>query len=116
MTRSPGLGFTPGLMSALGDTKDREGYVAGRIYRRNVDLLEADLGEELVALEPNAGECFGFNTVAASVWRELEQPRSFEDLRDALLDQYDVDDEQCARELSQLLEDLTGRGLVKTSG
>jgi hypothetical protein len=78
-----------------------------------VELLEADLGDELVALEPNAGECFGFNSIATSVWRELEQPRSFEQLRNALLDQYEVEPRQCAAELRQLLDDLTARGLVK---
>jgi hypothetical protein len=48
--------------------------------------MEAELGDELVALDPNAGECFGFNSVATSVWRNLEQPKRFEQLRDALLD------------------------------
>jgi hypothetical protein len=85
------------------------------IYRRSVDLMEAELGDELVALDPNAGECFGFNSVATSVWRELEQPRSFDQLRDALLGEYEVDSEQCARELQELLDDLSARGLVTTA-
>ena len=33
--------------------------------------MEAELGEELVALDPQAGNCFGFNEVAAWVWRRL---------------------------------------------
>ena len=51
------------------------------MYRRAIDLMEAELGDELVALDPKAGECFGFNGVATSVWRILEEPRSFEQLR-----------------------------------
>jgi len=77
--------------------------------------MEAHLGDELVALDPNAGECFGFNNVATSVWRELEQPKSFEQLRDALLEEYEVAPEQCASELRELLDSLTARGLLATT-
>lgn len=84
------------------------------VYRRAVDLMEADLGDELVALDPNAGDCFGFNSVATSVWRQLEEPRTFEELRDALLDEYEIDQQQCAQELKELLENMSERGLIIT--
>jgi hypothetical protein len=74
--------------------------------------MEAELGDELVALEPAAGHCFGFNSVATSVWRQLDGPKTFEQLRDALLREYDVEPEQCARELQELLDDLCSRGLI----
>lgn len=82
------------------------------VYKRAVDLMEADLGDELVALDPNAGDCFGFNSVATSVWRQLEQPRTFEELRDALLNEYEVDQQRCAQELQELLQDMSKRGLI----
>lgn len=83
-------------------------------YRRATDLMEANLGDELVALDPDGGQCFGFNSVATSVWRELQQPRTFDQLRDVLLSEYDVDAEQCTRELQELLDDLSSKGLVTT--
>ena len=82
------------------------------IYKRSVQLMEAELGDELVALEPDVGRCFGFNNVAASVWRLLEQPKTLEQLRDALIEEYEVDPEQCSRELSELLADMSVKGLV----
>lgn len=85
------------------------------VYKRAIDLMEAELGDELVALDPTAGECFGFNNVAASVWRELAQPKNFEQLRDALLDEYEVQPDQCAEELGELLRDLADRGFVVTT-
>nr|NUR37995.1 PqqD family protein [Sphingomonas sp.] len=85
------------------------------VYQRAVDLMEADLGDELVALDPNAGECFGFNSVATSVWRQLAEPRSFEQLRDALLEEYQVEREQCAMELRELLANLAEQGLVTST-
>jgi len=81
-------------------------------YRRAVDLMEAPLGDEIVALDPAAGICFGFNSVASSVWTLLAEPRSFEELRDALLKEYEVGEEECANELRTLLADLTARNLI----
>ena len=82
-------------------------------FRRSAQLLEAEVGDELVALDPGKGSCFGFNSVAASVWRALEQPRSFDELSDRLLDEYEVDSDQCRAELSELLEQMTSSGLVE---
>lgn len=81
-------------------------------YRRATDLMEANLGDELVALDPKGGECFGFNSVATSVWRELKEPRSFEQLRDGLLEEYEVGRDECSAELRNLLNDLTARGFI----
>ena len=87
------------------------------LYERTVDLLSADIGDELVALDAEAGHCYGFNSVAASVWRQLEKPRSFDELKRALLDEFEVSDEQCAADLDDLLGDLVGKGLLRrTSG
>lgn len=90
--------------------------MAEEIYRRGTELLEADVGGELVALDAKAGRCFGFNAVATSVWRALERPKSFAELRDELLTEYEVDAEECDRDLRELLDDLSAKGLVKKGG
>jgi hypothetical protein len=84
-------------------------------YRRATNLMEANLGDELVALDPAKGNCFGFNEVATWVWHRLEQPASFDQLRDGLLKEYEVSGEQCACELQELLDELSSKGLVTTA-
>ena len=83
------------------------------VYQRAIQLLEADLGDELMALDAEAGNCFGFNSVATGVWRHLMVPKSFDELEEALLAQYDVDRGQCRSELRELLDDLVEKGLVR---
>lgn len=82
-------------------------------YERAQDLLEAELGDELVALDPVAGQCFGFNGVATSVWRLLERPCTHSELEQALLAEYDIERDQCATELQVLLDDLLAKGLIR---
>ena len=83
------------------------------VYERAVDLLEADLHGEMVALDPDAGQCFGFNAVATSVWRLLDRPMAEPEIRAGLLEEFDVDDATCRDQLSELLEDLSRRGLIR---
>ena len=83
------------------------------MYERTTRLLEAELGDELMTLDADAGQCFGFNSVAASVWRRLAEPIGFGQLRNALLDEYDVNPERCTEELRELMQVLIDHGLVR---
>lgn len=83
------------------------------LYARAAALLEAEIDEEIVGLDRDQGEVFGFNKVASDVWRLLEQPKGAADLSAALQIQYDVPPEQCDRELGALLEELVEMKLVE---
>jgi hypothetical protein len=77
--------------------------------------MDADIGDELVAMDEE-GDCFGFNEVAAEIWRLLETPKSFEELQTILLSKYDVSAERCAAELRSLLDELMANQLITTDG
>lgn len=83
------------------------------LYERALDLMEAQLGDEIVGLDVEGGHCFGFNSAAATVWRELAQPRSFGELKRALLAEFEVAEGECETDLAELLEQLTADGLIR---
>jgi hypothetical protein len=87
--------------------------VGHETYRRAVELLEAEINDELVALEPIKGACFGFNSVAKDVWRKLEQPRTFDELKNELLSEYEVSEHQCTEELRGLLNEMSRANLIE---
>jgi hypothetical protein len=43
----------------------------------------------------------------------LEQPKSVEDLRSAIVDEYDVESAKCESDLLSLLEKLRAEGLIE---
>lgn len=86
--------------------------MSDRKFKRAVDLLEAEVNDELVALEPSAGTCFGFNSVATAVWHSLAMPKSFDQLRDELLSRFEIDADTCSSELAELLGDMEEKGLI----
>ncbi len=75
--------------------------------------MEAELGDELVALEPEGGFCFGFNSVARRVWELLADPRSTEELESALLEEFEVGPTECAEGLRAVLIDLEKLNLIR---
>jgi hypothetical protein len=84
-------------------------------YVRSRDLLEAELGDELVALDAEDGLCFGFNDVATSIWRRLEQPTRLNALIDDLRKDYEVSREDCASDIRDVLNLLVEHKLLKRS-
>ena len=84
------------------------------IYFRAVDVLEAGVDDGLVALDPQSGLCFGFNVVAADIWRLLEKPKRFDELKTSLMADYDVTEAECAEDLREVLGSMVDAGLVKT--
>ncbi len=82
-------------------------------FLRCEDMLEAEVNEEIVALDVARGQCFGMNEVASEVWRMLAQPKSLDEICAALCANYEVDASTCRSEVQSLLSELQEEGLVK---
>jgi len=82
------------------------------MVRRVNNMVEAQLGHEIVGLDAERGRCFGFNETAAWVWAQLEEPRPQSVLRDALLERFDVEELHCEARLVELLRDMEVKGLI----
>lgn len=75
--------------------------------------VSCDLAGEAVILHLNSGTYYGLNAVGARIWSLVQAPMTVNDLRDALLQEYDVGPERCERELLTLLEELAAQGLIE---
>lgn len=82
-------------------------------YHRAVELLLAEVAGETIAMNAGTGETFRFSEVAVFVWTSLGRPRRFEELQDELLEHYDVEPEQCALDLRELLSALLNQGIIR---
>ncbi len=73
------------------------------------------LDGEIVILGLRDGIYYGLNPVGARIWQLIQEPRTVAELRDRLLEEYDVEPEQCTQELLALLEKLADRELVEVT-
>lgn len=77
------------------------------------DQISCEISGEVVILSLRDGIYYGLNAVGAAVWEMLAEPRSVADLRDRLLERYDVGPEECERDLIALVDDLVRHDLVQ---
>lgn len=80
---------------------------------RGDGLVEAEVDGELVALHVDKGTCYGFNNTATAIWKLIERPRRLDEICDALAGEFEVDREECERDVLALLRDLESDGLVE---
>jgi hypothetical protein len=73
----------------------------------------ADLAGEVVILSLQSGVYHGLNEVGTWVWQQIQQPKSVKAIRDALLEEYDVEPDCCERDLLELLQELAAAGLIE---
>ena len=77
------------------------------------EQVSCPLGEESAILNLKNSMYYGMNPVGTRIWTLLKEPRSVEQLRDALLNEYDVDAALCERDLLDLLRKMKSEGLIE---
>jgi hypothetical protein len=77
------------------------------------EQVSCPLGDESAILNLKNTVYYGLDPVGARVWNLLQQPRSVRELRDALLEEYEVEAVRCERDLLELLEKMRGEGLIQ---
>ena len=77
------------------------------------DQVSSDLGEEVVILDLKNGVYYGLDAVGARIWNLIQEPKAVNEIRDVLLDEYEVEPEHCERDLLTLLEKLVAENLVE---
>jgi len=83
------------------------------IIRRATNLVSSEIGGEVVILGARTGRYYGLDGPSAEVWRLLECPTSLDQIKRALLEEYEVEPEQCEQELRVMLAELQAEGLIE---
>ena len=75
--------------------------------------LSAEVAGETMLLHRGSGLYFGLNAICAQIWNLIQEPKTVGQLRDAILAKYDVDPDQCERDILTLLQGLVTEELVE---
>jgi hypothetical protein len=77
------------------------------------EQVSCDLDGEAAILNLNDGVYYGLDEVGATIWNLIQQPRAVGEIRDCILEEYEVDPAQCEQDLLKLLSELAALGLVE---
>ena len=75
--------------------------------------ISTDLAGEAIILELKGGMYYGLDPIGTRIWKLIQEPISFNSLRDTLLAEYEVDRERCERDVMTLLWELEANRLVR---
>lgn len=75
--------------------------------------VSSNMADEVVILNHEKGMYYGLSEVGALVWSALENgPKSFEELCELVMTEYEIDRASCEKDILALLGDLLKEKLV----
>lgn len=91
--------------------------VLSKTFKKNRSIVSRKIADEML-LVPVRGHLadmeriFTLNPVAEHIWEKLDGKQNMEDLRNSLLDAFDVDKEQAEADLSEFIGELLDADLI----
>lgn len=81
----------------------------------NPDVVMQEVEDEIVLLHVRTEHYFSLDDVGTTMWSLIQTHRHAEDILTALLDIYDVSEEELAHDLDNFLKALEARDLISIS-
>lgn len=78
--------------------------------------ISTDLDGEIIILNTAQGVYFGLDAVGALIWSRIQKPTLLREVRDAVLNEYEVDAAVCEADLLKLVHELDAAALVNVAG
>ena len=87
--------------------------LSNKKFKLSTAQVSSNMADEVVIFNHDKGMYYGLSEVGALVWSTLEKsPKSFEELCELVMTEYDVDRTSCEEDISTLLNDLLKEKLV----
>jgi len=77
------------------------------------DQISCELADGSVVLSLSDGIYYGFNSVASRIWKLVEEPKTFREIQEILLTEYEVDVARCVSEIQVFLHEMVAKNLIE---
>ncbi len=79
------------------------------------EVVSCDLDGEAAILDIKDGIYYGLDPVGAKIWNLIQKPLIINEIIKTILNEYDVDKDQCTNDIFELIEELLDNRLVKVN-
>ena len=83
------------------------------IISKNIEIDDTDIDGEKVMMNLDKGQYFMMNEVGSRIWEIASEPKTVEEIVRALLNEYEVEREQCENTVVEFLGELAKSDLIK---
>jgi len=77
------------------------------------DVVSCDLGGETAMLDMKEGVYYGLNEIGTIIWELIQKPITLQEIVDTIMEEYEVDEETCFADLTELVEQMAENKLVE---
>jgi hypothetical protein len=77
------------------------------------DQVSSEIGGEAVILNLQSGTYYGLDEVGNRIWELIQTPRSVKEVQETILGEYEVESDQCEKDLIALLQLLADENLIE---
>jgi hypothetical protein len=86
-------------------------------FRKKEDIVTRRIAGETLLVPvygdlANMERIFALDPVAAFIWEQLDEEKSLKDIRDGVLDAFDVNEEQAETDIFEFIEELIKASLI----
>ena len=82
-------------------------------HRKDIDTT--DLDGEKVMMDLEKGQYFALNSVASRIWEVIQSPISINQVVDTLLEEYEVEREECEKSVLEFVQGLEDASLISVN-
>jgi hypothetical protein len=86
---------------------------AETIVSRSRDVVSSHIDGEAVMMSIERGKYYGMDPIASRIWELVEKPINVGDMIDTLMQEYNVTQEDCEKDVLVFLSDLLAEKLVE---
>lgn len=83
------------------------------VIKISKESVHCDVEDEVVILSMKDGVYYGLNPVGAYIWNIIRKPKSVSEILSAIIEEYDVGNEESETDLMELLNELLDKGLIE---
>lgn len=77
------------------------------------DAVACEFGNGLALLDMRSNIYYSLNSVGAYIWELIQEPKPIAEIRNAVLERYNVEPERCKADVDGLLKGLADAGLAR---
>jgi hypothetical protein len=85
----------------------------GSIIIAAKDQVSTDLDGETVILNLESGTYYSLDPVGTRIWSLIQESKTVGEIRDIILEEYEVEPDRCEQDIIALIEQLVDTGLVQ---
>lgn len=82
-------------------------------YQRNEQIIDGELDNQQVMMHIDKGMYYGLNPIGKRIWDMLKEPKSFEEMTQILLQEFEVSEQQCRKEVQDFLDDAIKKDILR---